>query len=220
MQLSLHISSTVSSHRSVRFGVNEPPISLIPLIGTLQPHDYLESAITPDQRAAPCRGGEPVEQGTAASFRCAACGETAGVRRDVPGMCSDVLAVDQVPRKKGDALGMEDQQDALVELIAWLSGSDRASELALRLGQSLEITDGLWKLVPTVVAAGEAHDQRSAVDVADNSPVGLALSDGARCRLRKLADDFSQATDVADNRQPVLRHDPIPLLDRRSKSVS
>jgi hypothetical protein len=94
-------------------------------------------------------------------------------------------------------LSVADERDALVELIARLSGSDRASELALRLGQSLEITDGLWELVPAVVAAGKAYDQRSPTDVADNSPAGLALDDEVRCRLRELADEFSQAMDVA-----------------------
>ena len=83
----------------------------------------------------------------------------------------------------------------MAELITRLSRSDRASELAWRLGQSLEITDGLWELVPVVVAAGEAHDQRSPTEVADKSPAGLALSQEERCRLRKLADDFSQMTD-------------------------
>jgi hypothetical protein len=85
----------------------------------------------------------------------------------------------------------------MAELLARLSGSDRASELLQRLGQSLEVTDGLWELVPVVVAAGKAHDQRSPAEVADNSPGGLALDDGERRRLRELADDFDQAMDAA-----------------------
>jgi hypothetical protein len=51
------------------------------------------------------------------------------------------------PREAGlrHALNVADERDASAELIARLSGSDRASELALRLGQSLEVTDGLWE---------------------------------------------------------------------------
>jgi hypothetical protein len=90
-----------------------------------------------------------------------------------------------------------DERDVLAELIARLSGSARAIELALRLGQSLEVTDGLWELVPAVVAVGKAHDQRSPAEAADNSPAGLALDDGERRRLQELADDFNQATDAA-----------------------
>lgn len=94
------------------------------------------------------------------------------------------------------AWSVADERDAFAELIARLSGSDRAAELALRLGQSLEITDGLWELVPVVVAAGKAYDQLSPAEVADSSLAGLALSNDERCLLRKLADDFSQAMDA------------------------
>jgi hypothetical protein len=89
-----------------------------------------------------------------------------------------------------------DERDVLAELIARLSGSDRASELALRLGQSLEITDGLWELVPVVVAAGKAHDGRTPAEVADNTPAGLTLDARERRRLRDLADGFTQAMDA------------------------
>ena len=112
-------------------------------------------------------------------------------RADVPPMCPASRVT------LGHALSVADEREALADLIARLSGSDRASELALRLGQSLEITDGLWELVPVVVAAGKAHDQRSPAEVADNSPAGLALGDEERRRLRELADDFSQAMDTA-----------------------
>jgi hypothetical protein len=72
--------------------------------------------------------------------------------------------------------------DVLADLVAQLSGSGRASELALRLGQSLEVTDGLWKLVPVVVAAGETHDRQSPAEVADSGPAGLALGERERRR--------------------------------------
>jgi len=45
-------------------------------------------------------------------------------------------------------------------VLAKITGSSRGSEMAVRLQQSLEITDGLWELVPVVVAATEAHGQR------------------------------------------------------------
>jgi hypothetical protein len=112
-------------------------------------------------------------------------------------MCPVSGTADRVFMTLGHALSVADERDAFAELIVRLSGSYRASELALRLGQSLEVTDGLWELVPVVVAAGKAHDQRSPAEVADNSPAGLVLGDGERRRLRELADDFSQAMDAA-----------------------
>jgi hypothetical protein len=69
--------------------------------------------------------------------------------------------------------------------------------MAWRLGQSLEITDGLWELVPVVAAAGEARDQRSPSEVADESSAGRALDDETRCRLRDLVESFTQAMDSA-----------------------
>jgi hypothetical protein len=43
-----------------------------------------------------------------------------------------------------------------------IAGSAVNLEMAVRLGQSLEMTDGLWELVPLVVAAGERLDERPA----------------------------------------------------------
>src|SRR5690349_4204243 len=99
----------------------------------------------------------------------------------------------------GHAWSVADERDVFAGLIARLFGSDRATELGLRLSQSVEITDGLWELVPIVVAAGKSHDQRSPAELADNSSAGLALSDDERRRLRQLADDFSQARDAASD---------------------
>ena len=92
---------------------------------------------------------------------------------------------------------MADGQDSLAELIGRVAGSARATELAVRLGQSLEVTDGLWELVPIVATAGQAHDQRPPAEVADISPAGLALGDEERRRLGELADGFRQATEAA-----------------------
>ena len=61
----------------------------------------------------------------------------------------------------------------------------------------MEVTDGLWELVPVVVAAGKGYDQRSPAEVADDSPAGRALAEGDRSRLRDLADGFTQAMDAA-----------------------
>ena len=49
-------------------------------------------------------------------------------------------------------------------------------EMAVRLGQSLEITDALWELVPVVVAAGERVDERPAAQAADLSPAARGLN--------------------------------------------
>jgi hypothetical protein len=92
---------------------------------------------------------------------------------------------------------MTDDRELLSELIVRLAHSARATELAVRLGQSLEVTDGLWELVPVVVAAGSAQDQRPPADVADSSQAGGALAVEVRRRLRELADGFCQATDAA-----------------------
>jgi hypothetical protein len=55
-------------------------------------------------------------------------------------------------------------------------------ELGVRLNQSLEVTDGLWELVPLVVASGEAIDDRPAGELADMSPAARGLDDETRAR--------------------------------------
>jgi len=47
-----------------------------------------------------------------------------------------------------------------------LAGSVVNWEIAVRLGQSLEITDGLWELVAVVVAAGEGLAEQPAAQAA------------------------------------------------------
>lgn len=111
----------------------------------------------------------------------------------------------------GHAVSVADEGDVFAELIARLSSSDRASELTYRLSQSLEVTDGLWELVPVVVAAGKGHDQRSPAEVADNSQARLALGEGERRRLRELADDFTQAIDAATDTPDESALDQITL---------
>jgi hypothetical protein len=66
--------------------------------------------------------------------------------------------------------------------------SGRGSEMAVRLRQSLEVTDGLWELVPVVVAATKAHEQISPVQVADSSVAAKVLAGERRALLRKVGD--------------------------------
>jgi hypothetical protein len=70
-------------------------------------------------------------------------------------------------------------------------------EMAVRLGQSLEITDGLWELVPVVVAAGDRVDERPAAQAADLSPAARGLGSGDRARLQALGDQFLATLDAA-----------------------
>jgi len=71
----------------------------------------------------------------------------------------------------------------------------------VRLQQSLEMTDGLWELVPVVVAATVAHGQRPAAEVADSLPVARTLAPGRRARLRELGDTLSDITTTAVQHQ-------------------
>jgi hypothetical protein len=89
----------------------------------------------------------------------------------------------------------------LAAVLAKIIGSSRGPEMAMRLHQSLEMTDGLWELVPVVVAASEAHGQRSPAEVADSLPVAMAVSPERRARLRELGDTLSDITAI--QRQPV-----------------
>ncbi|MGH3225350.1 MAG: hypothetical protein ACRDPY_42820 [Streptosporangiaceae bacterium] len=81
--------------------------------------------------------------------------------------------------------------------------SGRGSEMAVRLRQSLEVTDGLWELVPVVVAATKAHEQRSPVQVADSSLAAEVLAGGRRALLRKVGDALSEATATATGEHPI-----------------
>jgi hypothetical protein len=68
-----------------------------------------------------------------------------------------------------------------------LVGSAAGLEMTVRLGQSLELTNALWDLVPVVISAGEEHDRSSPDDVADASPSGRRLDSDARSRVRDAA---------------------------------
>jgi hypothetical protein len=56
--------------------------------------------------------------------------------------------------------------DALAAAANAIEGSVVGWEMAVRIGQTREITDALWDLVPVVVAAGERVDELSAAQAA------------------------------------------------------
>ncbi len=78
-----------------------------------------------------------------------------------------------------------------------IAGSAVSWEMAVRLGQSLEITDALWDLVPVAVAAGEQVDERSATQAADQSTAARGLDSDSRARVRTLGDAYIAAMDTA-----------------------
>jgi hypothetical protein len=83
-----------------------------------------------------------------------------------------------------------------------IAGSPVNWELGVRLNQSLEITDGLWELVPVVAGSGEAIDERPAAELADMSPAARGLDDATRARARSLADGYIAMMDTAFGEQP------------------
>ena len=92
------------------------------------------------------------------------------------------------------------------ELSAFMGAMTASSvnwELGVRLNQSLEVTDGLWELVPLVVASGEAIDDRPAAELADMSPAARGLDDETRARVRGLGDAQLAVMDMAFREQAI-----------------
>jgi hypothetical protein len=87
--------------------------------------------------------------------------------------------------------------DALAAAANAIAGSAVGWEMAVRIGQSLEITDALWELVPVVAAAGERVDELPAAQAADLSPAAADLDDASRAHLRALGDAFTGVLDEA-----------------------
>ena len=87
--------------------------------------------------------------------------------------------------------------DALAATANAIAGSAVSWEMAVRIGQSLEITDALWELVPVVAAAGGRVDERPAAQAADLSPAAAGLDDASRARVRSLGDAFTGVLDEA-----------------------
>ncbi|MEY9860207.1 hypothetical protein ABH935_005843 [Catenulispora sp. GAS73] len=71
------------------------------------------------------------------------------------------------------------------------------TELAVRLGEALELTDALRELVPLVVATGTSYESQSAEDVANATPAGLRLDQQTRSRLQETAREWETATFTA-----------------------
>jgi hypothetical protein len=80
--------------------------------------------------------------------------------------------------------------DATAHAISFL-GSATREEMAVRLGQALELTDALWELIPVVVAAGEQQDRMFPDEVADASTAGRRLTGSIRARLREAAREWA-----------------------------
>jgi hypothetical protein len=57
----------------------------------------------------------------------------------------------------GTLAAVADQSADFAAILAQVEQSRRGPEMAVRLRQSLEVTDALWELVPVVIAAGDAH---------------------------------------------------------------
>lgn len=98
---------------------------------------------------------------------------------------------------------MTDHLGDLEAIFARVLESSRGSEMAVRLRQSLEVTDGLWELVPVVVAAAKAHERRSPDQVADSLAAAAVLTAERRAFLRNLGDLFNGAMAAAIDRQPI-----------------
>jgi hypothetical protein len=103
----------------------------------------------------------------------------------------------------GTLADVTDQSADFAAILAQVEQSRRGPEMAVRLRQSLEVTDALWELVPVAIAAGDAHGQRSAVDVADAAGSAKTLSPWQREHVRRLADTLHAATASALDEQPM-----------------
>jgi hypothetical protein len=96
-----------------------------------------------------------------------------------------------------------DQSAGFPAILARVERSRRGSEMAVRLRQSLEVTDALWELVPVVMKASEAHQLRSPAHVADEAGFGRSLSPQRREHLRRLGDTLQGAINAALAEQPM-----------------
>jgi hypothetical protein len=87
--------------------------------------------------------------------------------------------------------------EALAATANAIAGSAVSWEMAVRIGQSLEITDALWELAPVLAAVGERVDERPGAQAADLSPAARGLYEGARARVRALGDALTGVLDEA-----------------------
>lgn len=105
-------------------------------------------------------------------------------------------------RERGKLRHVADQQVDLAALFTLVLSSRRGQEMAIRMQQSLELTDGLWDLVPIVTAASERYEQRTPVEVADGSPVAPFVDANRRRALQQLGDHFHGLVGEALQGQP------------------
>jgi hypothetical protein len=96
---------------------------------------------------------------------------------------------------------MEHDLPGVAALMSGILGSPLSHEMLFRLEGALEVTDGLYDLVPVVVTAGEQHDQRSLAETADASPAGLRLTPDGRARVRAAYDLIRAMQDEVLNGQ-------------------
>lgn len=109
--------------------------------------------------------------------------------------------VETVGSEPHDCKVESDETDAAAFMSGML-GTAHGWEMLVRLGQSLELTDALWDLVPAVVATSHAQDQVPPVDVADRSAAGQRLNADDRDRARSVADNFIAALEAVYERHP------------------
>jgi hypothetical protein len=117
---------------------------------------------------------------------------------------------------------MSDKADDPALVMQAVLAAEQGWEMVIRLGQSLELTDGLRELAFVAVEAGRAHDQMAAADIADGSPAGLRLSHQRREQVRAAADLFKEAMDsqwelldkaaLADTDPALMLADPFGAL--------
>src|SRR5262249_47269420 len=118
-------------------------------------------------------------------------------RHRIPGDCSRRITSGPVSVPDSMLGGVNLDLEALAAAANAIAGSVVSWEMAVRIGQSLEITDALWELVPVVAAAGERVDERPAAQAADLSPAAAGLDDASRTRIRSLGDEFTGVLDEA-----------------------
>lgn len=91
---------------------------------------------------------------------------------------------------------MTDEFGGAAQVIRAVLGAEHGWEMLIRLGRSLELTDGLRDLAAAAVSAGRARDQMAAADIADRSPAGMRLAVQQRKAVRSVADLFKAALDT------------------------
>jgi hypothetical protein len=109
---------------------------------------------------------------------------------------------------------VEDDSQDLLTLITNLVGSPVQFEMAVRASQSLELTDGLWELVPLVVDVAQRRGAATPQDAADTTAAAARLDPGTRTKIRHYADQWVARTEAT--MELALPQDPAPDFDLTS----